>query len=385
MIERYQRCSSFQFYIKPQPLYECVPSCFVVPHSNSTSNHNVEETTLRSPQLFLIPILHQTTTDNRVLSLHSGCSSFQFYIKPQLSPAIPRKAFCCSSFQFYIKPQPLYECVPSCFVVPHSNSTSNHNVEETTLRSPQLFLIPILHQTTTDNRVLSLHSGCSSFQFYIKPQLSPAIPRKAFCCSSFQFYIKPQRSPALPEFPPGCSSFQFYIKPQHGRPLMEVDGVVPHSNSTSNHNTTGTRITIPQLFLIPILHQTTTSRPAKFSSLFVVSHSNSTSNHNILTVIKSALSLFLIPILHQTTTRRLRSGPPIGCFSFQFYIKPQRDFPAFCNLLSCFSFQFYIKPQLYRSLDNIPSVVSHSNSTSNHNLAHGSNSYSARYTYDTDA
>ena len=30
-------------------------------------------------------------------------------------------------------------------------------------------------------------------------------------------------------------------------------------------------------------------------------------------------------------------------------------------------------------------VVSHSNSTSNHNLAHGSNSYSARYTYDTDA
>ena len=186
----------------------------------------------------------------------------------------------CSSFQFYIKPQPLYECVPSCFVVPHSNSTSNHNVEETTLRSPQLFLIPILHQTTTDNRVLSLHSGCSSFQFYIKPQLSPAIPRKAFCCSSFQFYIKPQRSPALPEFPPGCSSFQFYIKPQHGRPLMEVDGVVPHSNSTSNHNGVSFISFFNSLFLIPILHQTTTQL------------------HGILI----ALELFLIPILHQTTT-----------------------------------------------------------------------------------
>ena len=121
-------------------------------------------------------------------------------------------------------------------VVPHSNSTSNHNFNLIDWKISALFLIPILHQTTTSLRVCPVVFRCSSFQFYIKPQLSPAIPRKAFCCSSFQFYIKPQRSPALPEFPPGCSSFQFYIKPQHGRPLMEVDGVVPHSNSTSNHN-----------------------------------------------------------------------------------------------------------------------------------------------------
>ena len=230
----------------------------------------------------------------------------------------------CSSFQFYIKPQPLYECVPSCFVVPHSNSTSNHNVEETTLRSPQLFLIPILHQTTTDNRVLSLHSGCSSFQFYIKPQLSPAIPRKAFCCSSFQFYIKPQRSPALPEFPPGCSSFQFYIKPQHGRPLMEVDGVVPHSNSTSNHNTAPHMAPRPMLFLIPILHQTTTI--ASWATI--------------------ASWLFLIPILHQTTTS-------------------ENNMKTF---KSCSSFQFYIKPQPAAGVPSASSVVPHSNSTSNHNV-----------------
>ena len=148
------------------------------------------------------------------------------------------------------------------------------------MRSPQLFLIPILHQTTTDNRVLSLHSGCSSFQFYIKPQLSPAIPRKAFCCSSFQFYIKPQRSPALPEFPPGCSSFQFYIKPQHGRPLMEVDGVVPHSNSTSNHNIE--IINLHWSYVVP--HSNSTSNHNSQMNLMrtrrVVPHSNSTSNHN---------------------------------------------------------------------------------------------------------
>ena len=38
-----------------------------------------------------------------------------------------------------------------------------------------------------------------------------------------------------------------------------------------------------------------------------------------------------------------------------------------------------------RRIGIVTGVVSHSNSTSNHNLAHGSNSYSARYTYDTDA
>ena len=229
----------------------------------------------------------------------------------------------CSSFQFYIKPQPLYECVPSCFVVPHSNSTSNHNVEETTLRSPQLFLIPILHQTTTDNRVLSLHSGCSSFQFYIKPQLSPAIPRKAFCCSSFQFYIKPQRSPALPEFPPGCSSFQFYIKPQHGRPLMEVDGVVPHSNSTSNHNAQVGTAQVGTLFLIPILHQTTTLPRA--------------------TKITYCCSSFQFYIKPQPLPRPETTAE--CCSSFQFYIKPQLHWHCLLSCRRCSSFQFYIKPQ----------------------------------------
>ena len=50
-----------------------------------------------------------------------------------------------------------------------------------------------------------------------------------------------------------------------------------------------------------------------------------------------------------------------------------------------FVFQRYIKPQLRIVEYFTDKVVSHSNSTSNHNLAHGSNSYSARYTYDTDA
>ena len=139
--------------------------------------------------------------------------------------------------------------------------------------------------------------------------------------------------------------------------------------------------------------------------------------------------LFLIPILHQTTTITSKYGQNRRCFSFQFYIKPQHPGREPFHAASCFSFQFYIKPQPYfvplskydvvshsnstsnhnqhfgaDSFDRVVShsnstsnhnialcrcpkcgVVSHSNSTSNHNLAHGSNSYSARYTYDTDA
>ena len=57
----------------------------------------------------------------------------------------------------------------------------------------------------------------------------------------------------------GCFSFQFYIKPQP----------VPLS-----------MMLLPQLFLIPILHQTTTKNG----------------------LIEYGGGLFLIPILHQTTT-----------------------------------------------------------------------------------
>ena len=139
-----------------------------------------------------------------------------------------------------------------------------------------MFLIPILHQTTTRHMLEYVQDGCFSFQFYIKPQLAITILALACRCFSFQFYIKPQQT-------------AFSVRFQH------------------------------------------------------------------------------------------------GCFSFQFYIKPQHHRRCRCSAEGCFSFQFYIKPQHLARGSSIRIVVSHSNSTSNHNLAHGSNSYSARYTYDTDA
>ena len=122
-----------------------------------------------------------------------GCSSFQFYIKPQLQPMT---------------------CIPE--------------------------------------------SGCSSFQFYIKPQLVCGVASVCIGCSSFQFYIKPQRN-QLNSYPlTSCSSFQFYIKPQLSSYQNGYKYVVPHSNSTSNHNDYEHYDYPEGLFLIPILHQTTT-------------------------------------------------------------------------------------------------------------------------------
>ena len=230
--------------------------------------------------------------------VQDGCFSFQFYIKPQLAITILALACRCFSFQFYIKPQ----------------------------------------QTAFSVR---FQHGCFSFQFYIKPQHHRRCRCSAEGCFSFQFYIKPQHMSGQGNDVPCCFSFQFYIKPQRPCKRVHLRGVVSHSNSTSNHNPAHMPLSTYRLFLIPILHQTTTLYSVRWKRL----------------------TLFLIPILHQTTTSSKECGIYLRCFSFQFYIKPQRSATNTCNM----------------------SVVSHSNSTSNHNLAHGSNSYSARYTYDTDA
>ena len=146
-----------------------------------------------------------------------------------------------------------------------------------------------------------VQDGCFSFQFYIKPQLAITILALACRCFSFQFYIKPQQTAFSVRFQHGCFSFQFYIKPQHPKGDIRLHKVVSHSNSTSNHNTKCVYEAFCPLFLIPILHQTTTL-------------------HGELL---PAAELFLIPILHQTTTALFTSCCVTGCFSFQFYIKPQ--------------------------------------------------------------
>ncbi|CCZ98822.1 putative uncharacterized protein [Alistipes sp. CAG:157] len=121
-----------------------------------------------------------------------------------------------------------------------------------------LFLIPILHQTTTRGRQQRKCARCSSFQFYIKPQRPPCDISRCARCFSFQFYIKPQQRRCSIRGASCCFSFQFYIKPQRMCAPYRQRKVVSHSNSTSNHNSTAARSRSQPLFLIPILHQTTT-------------------------------------------------------------------------------------------------------------------------------
>ena len=99
-------------------------------------------------------------------------------------------------------------------VVSHSNSTSNHNQSESRFLPIRLFLIPILHQTTTHGRAGNGRTSCFSFQFYIKPQQSATNTCNMSGCFSFQFYIKPQLYLPASKSSGGCFSFQFYIKPQ---------------------------------------------------------------------------------------------------------------------------------------------------------------------------
>ena len=204
-------------------------------------------------------------------------------------------------------------------------------------------------------------------------------------CFSFQFYIKPQLECRPYTEAPRCFSFQFYIKPQHPKGDIRLHKVVSHSNSTSNHNRLAGRLA----FVAVVSHSNSTSNHNASQYLpfrkTVVSHSNSTSNHNTKCVYEAFCPLFLIPILHQTTTLHGELLPAAELFLIPILHQTTTALFTSCCVTGCFSFQFYIKPQQSHMITFFWIVVSHSNSTSNHNLAHGSNSYSARYTYDTDA
>ncbi len=77
--------------------------------------------------LYLIEILHQTTT-----------------------PALASMPLCrCILLKFYIKPQLRLERELAYCVVSYRNSTSNHNYGEGIYFHVKLYLIEILHQTTT--------------------------------------------------------------------------------------------------------------------------------------------------------------------------------------------------------------------------------------------
>ena len=104
-------------------------------------------------KLYLIEILHQTTTSSRQLSRQSRLYLIEILHQTTTDRYINPPVECCILSKFYIKPQHevRYETVRG--VVSYRNSTSNHNLHASITSSAALYLIEILHQTTTTRAV----------------------------------------------------------------------------------------------------------------------------------------------------------------------------------------------------------------------------------------
>ena len=165
-----RRCILSKFYIKPQQQRSLDVFGGVVSYRNSTSNHNSGPAGVELPALYLIEILHQTTTLDAFFESQFCCILSKFYIKPQHRARLCRRESRCILSKFYIKPQPLSMFPVDSEVVSYRNSTSNHNFLEWNLQSVQLYLIEILHQTTTQRSVWLFFWCCILSKFYIKPQ-----------------------------------------------------------------------------------------------------------------------------------------------------------------------------------------------------------------------
>ena len=145
----------------------------VVSYRNSTSNHNHPETG-NEPRL--------------VVSYRNSTSNHNPVVAPPVPPLVV-------SYRNSTSNHNSGTTTPnSALVVSYRNSTSNHNVFPCPAYRPWLYLIEILHQTTTSSVVFEFLSCCILSKFYIKPQhLVTWIFAREGCILS-KFYIKPQPS-----------------------------------------------------------------------------------------------------------------------------------------------------------------------------------------------
>ena len=364
-------------------------SFMVVSYRNSTSNHNSGNGYPVAKLLYLIEILHQTTTLNPSYAPLTGCILSKFYIKPQhitpdyLSYRVVSYRNSTSNHnnarrQWRFQQVVSYRnstsnhngAVVRIFdegVVSYRNSTSNHNnyvwdkmeyelylieiLHQTTTDTgvvmfpPALYLIEILHQTTTLQKPVNTFVGCILSKFYIKPQL---------------FGFPPQR-PYVVSYRNSTSNHNGLSNPKYLHP------VVSYRNSTSNHNGEPRRSTPGALYLIEILHQTTTRlRPCQeVPELYLIEilHQTTTKHPALRHSMRCILSKFYIK--PQLRGSRLRQ--PYCCILSKFYIKPQLRVQTCKQAIRCILSKFYIKPQQDFASGLRWMVVSYRNSTSNHN------------------
>ena len=149
-------------------------------------------------------------------------------------------------------------------------------------RPKKLYLIEILHQTTT---VVGM--PCSVRKLYLIEILHQTTTNSVYGIVDALLYLIEilHQTTTSGGFLPSqrcCILSKFYIKPQPCLTKNFIEKVVSYRNSTSNHN----------------------SFSVKSMTMGVVSYRNSTSNHNAGTATPNSALLYLIEILHQTTTQR---------------------------------------------------------------------------------
>ena len=143
-----------------------------------------------------------------------------------------------------------------------------------------LYLIEILHQTTTRALVWMPPCRCILSKFYIKPQ------RK------YHFYV----------FPVVVSYRNSTSNHNSASATSSATPVVSYRNSTSNHNSVNGPL--GQQGVVSYRNSTSNHNCIEFfdNTIVVVSYRNSTSNHNRRPAVVVSMGLYLIEILHQTTT-----------------------------------------------------------------------------------
>ena len=377
-------------------------------HQTTTSR----TTMLHRLKLYLIEILHQTTTIRRSFYSVDSCILSKFYIKPQ-QQTIKLQSNSVVSYRNSTSNHNGFQhvCI-RVLVVSYRNSTSNHNVWLSKATHKRLYLIEILHQTTTALCLASTQLCCILSKFYIKPQLSYD-RRCSRCVVSYRNSTSNHNRSCRRRTVVSVVSYRNSTSNHNGRPCMaftirvvsyrnstsnhnEKPGwvlkgdVVSYRNSTSNHNTTVAILDAIVLYLIEILHQTTTAyhHPSSPRSLYLIEILHQTTT--LSRVHFPALSLYLIEILHQTTTPPPQKRNSVKLYLIEILhqttttqesiIKRRRLYlieilhqTTTLGLASpasrrCILSKFYIKPQLGRSTCSIFDVVSYRNSTSNHNV-----------------
>ena len=187
-----------------------------------------------------------------------------------------------------------------------------------------LYLIEILHQTTTSSRARARLLCCILSKFYIKPQLR-RWRECHYVVVSYRNSTSNHNTGLINGFLGQVVSYRNSTS-NHNCQLINCNThkVVSYRNSTSNHN-----------------FQTLDSRPN-----LVVSYRNSTSNHNYRGKKRVVIALYLIEILHQTTTLGYSPILERSLYLIEILHQTTTAIDPLASFLCCILSKFYIKPQL---------------------------------------